>query len=162
MSAVASSARVRAPHDTDLVEPIRDISHAMTELFGDRFAATGLRSNTFWPLHHLERTEARHPRDLARRLGVTPATCTTLVDQLVELGYVARRTDEQDRRQIDLVVTPKGHRMLETIWRDFDATLKEILADVPPEDIAITARTVRTIAEQLRNRIAASPGGTRP
>ncbi len=160
MTAVASNPRPLS--DTDLVEPIRDIAHAMTELFGDEFAATGLRSNTFWPLHHLERTEARHPRDLARRLGVTPATCTTLVDQLVELGYVARRTDEQDRRQIDLVVTPKGHRMLETIWREFDATLKEILADVPPEEVAVTARTVRKIADELRNRIAASAGRGRP
>lgn len=160
MTAVASNPRPLS--DTDLVEPIRDIAHAMTELFGDEFATTGLRSNTFWPLHHLERTEARHPRDLARRLGVTPATCTTLVDQLVELGYVARRTDEQDRRQIDLVVTPKGHRMLETIWREFDATLKEILADVPPEEVAVTARTVRKIADELRNRIAAPAGRGRP
>ena len=106
------------------------------------------------PLGRLQRT--------GRFIAGTTFGPMALVDQLVELGYVVRRPEAKDRRQIALVVTPKGHRILETIWRDFDTTLTEILVDVPPADVAVTARTLRTIADQLRNRTGVPVGGHRP
>jgi len=150
MSAARPTSVLRAVSDTDLLEPIRDVSHAVIQLLAPQVVASDLGPSTFWPLHHLDRGTERHPSELARRLGVTPATCTAAVDQLVERGYVVRRPSERDRRQIVLVVTPKGHRTLEAVWRRFDASLREVLEGIPPEDIAVTARTLRTIAEQLR------------
>ena len=155
MSAARPSPAVRDVSDTDLLEPIRDVSHEVIQLLAPEVVAAELGPSTFWPLHHLDRGTERHPGELARRLGVTPATCTTAVDHLVAHGYVVRRPSERDRRQIVLVVTPKGHRTLEAVWRRFDASLREVLVGIPPEDIAVTARTLRTIATQLR---AEGPG----
>jgi DNA-binding MarR family transcriptional regulator len=155
MSAVRSALRDAPP--TDLLEPIRDVAHAIVQLVAPEVAAAGLAPSTFWPLHHLDRGEERHPGELARRLGVSPATCTATVDQLVERGFVTRRPSERDRRQIVLVVTPKGHRTLESVWRKFDASLHEMLAPIPAEDIAVTARTLRALTAQVRRRGAPSP-----
>jgi DNA-binding MarR family transcriptional regulator len=74
---------------------------------------------------------------------------------------VVRRPSAEDRRQIVLVVTPKGHRALEAIWRHFDASLREVLAGIPPEEIAVTARTLRTIADHLRTESPSSAGEDR-
>jgi len=154
MAAGASSASAREFSETDLLEPIRDVSHAVIQLLAPHVVASEMGPSTFWPLHHLDRGQLRHPGELARRLGVTPATCTSTVDQLVERGYVVRRPSERDRRQVVLAVTPKGHRTLETVWRRFDASLREVLVGISPADIEVTARTLRTIATKLRHEAA--------
>lgn len=141
---------LRLPSEPDLLEPIRDVSNAVMHLLGPPVVAAGLAPSTFWHLHHLERGHERHPSDLARRLGVTPAACTSAVDHLVDHGYVVRRASAADRRQILLEVTPKGRRTLDAIWRQFDASLREVLAGVPARDLAITARTLREISDRLR------------
>jgi len=137
--------------ESDLLEPIRDVSHEIIRLIVPHMVAAGMAPSTFWPLHHLDRSEEPYPSKLARRLGVTPAACTASVDQLVELGYVVRRTSESDRRQVVLAVTPKGHRALEAVWRHFGSSLRERLVGIPPEDLATTARTLVTVSARLRS-----------
>jgi DNA-binding MarR family transcriptional regulator len=151
-----------AVSETDLLEPIRDVSHTVIQLLAPHVAAAGLDPHTFWPLHHLDRGQIRHPGELARRLGISPATCTGSVDRLVEQGYVVRRPSEGDRRQVVLAVTAKGHRTLESVWRRFDRSLREVLVGIPPTKIAITAETLRAIAAQLRTRGAPLSKGARP
>lgn len=146
-SAVALRPVIR---ETDLLEPIRDMSHALIHRLNPLLEPSGLAPSTFWPLHHLYQGRERHPGELARRLGITPAACTALVDQLVDAGYVLRRPSQRDRRQVVLEVTPKGQRKIEAIWRGFGTTLRDVLEGVPPEDLATTARTMRSIASRLR------------
>ncbi len=51
--------------------------------------------------------------DLAERLAVRPPTITAVVDGLVARGLVQRRTVENDRRQVDHVLTDHGCRLLD-------------------------------------------------
>lgn len=48
------------------------------------------------------------PGQLARRLRVTPAVITGLLDRLERRGYVRREADPEDRRRLRLVVTESG------------------------------------------------------
>lgn len=54
------------------------------------------------------------PTALAHQMGVSQATVTALVDQLVRRGYVARHRSASDRRQTDVVITPEGAEALRT------------------------------------------------
>ncbi len=149
----AATVRLRAPDapENDLVMPIRDVSYEIIRLLVPHIVASGMAKPTFWALHYLDRSHEVHPGRLARRIGVTPAACTASVDQLVALGYVARRPSEEDRRQVLLEVTPKGHRALDGVWRRFDASLREVLAGVPADDLAVTSRTLAAVASLLRS-----------
>lgn len=150
---MAASVRITSPPDaseTDLLEPIRAVSHAIIHRLTPIVVASGLAPSTFWPLHYLDRGKERHPGELARRMGVSAPACTSSIDQLVALGYVVRRPSVDDRRQVVLAVTPKGRRALEAVWRRFDASLGSVLAGFRPEEIEVTARTLREIAERLR------------
>jgi len=51
---------------------------------------------------------------LAARLAVAKPTLTTLVDSLVERGYVARDTPDGDRRVVTLSITRSGRTALRT------------------------------------------------
>lgn len=159
---MSTSLLAREATEAELLESIRDVSHAVLIGLKPQLAAAGLITPTFWHLHHLERSGVKHPGELARRLGITPATCTWSIDQLVEGGFVVRRPSETDRRQIVLAVTPKGRRTLEAIWRRFDESLQEALAATSPKDIAVTARTLRTVAEHLGPPHALAVRGVRP
>ncbi len=147
---MSTPAPSRGVSEADLLEAIRDASQTVVHLLMPRVAAEGLIAPTFWHLHHLERSGVKHPGELSRLLGITPATCTGSIDQLVERGYVARHPSATDRRQVVLEVTPKGRRTLETVWRGFNASLAEVLATLPPRDLDVTARTLRTITASLR------------
>lgn len=54
-------------------------------------------------------------RGLARQLNVSKAVITRTLDKLGELGYLRRRPDETDRRNIFIVATNEGATFLEKI-----------------------------------------------
>ena len=58
----------------------------------------------------------RHPsglkmKELSQRLMVTGGNITTITDQLVTEGLVAREASEADRRVIHIQLTPKGRKL---------------------------------------------------
>jgi DNA-binding MarR family transcriptional regulator len=61
-------------------------------------------------MEHLIRDGALSPTELARRLGVSTAAVTTVVDRLVAVGHVSRRPNENDRRGILIEPDPGSVR----------------------------------------------------
>jgi DNA-binding MarR family transcriptional regulator len=51
------------------------------------------------------------PGQLARRLRVTPAVITGLLDRMERHGYLRRETDPEDRRRLRLVLTESGREV---------------------------------------------------
>jgi DNA-binding MarR family transcriptional regulator len=47
--------------------------------------------------------------DLAERIGTSPPTASRAIDALVELGFVDRLRDQEDRRALRLGLTDTGH-----------------------------------------------------
>jgi MarR family transcriptional regulator, organic hydroperoxide resistance regulator len=62
-------------------------------------------------LDHLDDIEATSLFDLARHMGVTASTMSITVDRLVRGGYVVRERSTQDKRRLDLRLTPAGLRI---------------------------------------------------
>lgn len=54
-------------------------------------------------------------RGLARKLGVTKPVITRALDTMGALGYVARKRDEKDRRNVIVQRTVKGALAIEQI-----------------------------------------------
>jgi DNA-binding MarR family transcriptional regulator len=79
----------------------------------------------FWRSHELTlmqvrclrllRDEACFAGDLARRLGMSPASLTRLLERLEGRGLVTRSTDPGDRRRVVVHITPTGARLTGTI-----------------------------------------------
>src|ERR1700754_2485155 len=62
-------------------------------------------------LDHLDDVEGTSLLDLARHMGVTPSTMSLTVDRLERGGYVTRTRSKQDKRRVDLRLTPAGVRI---------------------------------------------------
>jgi DNA-binding MarR family transcriptional regulator len=62
-------------------------------------------------LDHLDEIDPVTVNDLARHMGVTPATISLTADRLERKGYVVRLRDTTDRRRVHLRLTSAGVRV---------------------------------------------------
>lgn len=92
------------------------------------------------------------PRDLAKRLDISSASTTILLDRLERSGHVERRPHATDRRSIVVVPTPKARA-------DAVATLGLVDDRMLAVAESLDESSARTIAAFLQ-RLAAALDGT--
>jgi DNA-binding MarR family transcriptional regulator len=73
-----------------------------------RLAKKGLSQSRFWVINNLTADQSLTMGDLQKRLGLSSATLTGLVDGLAENDLVYRWRDNNDRRVVFLTLTPAG------------------------------------------------------
>ncbi|MFN8026783.1 MAG: MarR family winged helix-turn-helix transcriptional regulator [Acidimicrobiia bacterium] len=143
-------------HDAPAFRADRDLAIGWAALGFASRAETGIRSvgltlAQFRVLTHLA-WQASPPSRLAAVLDTRPPSVTRLVDRLVDLGYVERDVDTEDRRRVTQVVTPAGWDALERACRAIAGEVDAVIADMPSTDgIALQRGLVRwhtTIAER--------------
>ena len=80
-----------------------------TEIYGQKLAAAaGLTAVQFRVLQIVAERGQCTATEISRRMRVSQATVTSLVDKLVRHGMVTREKSETDRRQINIVITERG------------------------------------------------------
>lgn len=100
-------------------------------------AAHGLTSTSLGVLGVLEHSDAVSHRELAARLGVTPATLTSVVDALEATGDLARARGAADRRVVHLSITVQGRERVAVAFAQVATAFRERLPHPPPEHHAI-------------------------
>ncbi|MGH7620497.1 MAG: MarR family winged helix-turn-helix transcriptional regulator [Gemmatimonadaceae bacterium] len=85
----------------------------------------------------LDHLDASHPTmlsDLAKHLGVTPATMSLAIGRLVHRGYVTRIVDPADRRKVQLRLTADGARVTNANSVLEPAFVEDMLAQLSAAD----------------------------
>jgi DNA-binding MarR family transcriptional regulator len=77
----------------------------------DEQTQTLLSSHQASILDHLDDVEATSLLDLARHMGVTASTMSLAIDRLEAGGYVTRERGREDKRRVELRLTPAGVRI---------------------------------------------------
>ena len=93
--------------------------------------------------------------DLARRLGVSAPTASTLIDRLVERGLVDRREDPRDRRQHRCRLSPAGQRLAARFYESSRARTGLLLAQLGEDELETVLRGLELLvraAERLTSR----------
>jgi DNA-binding MarR family transcriptional regulator len=118
------------------------------------------RAREDWPLEPLATAQVDLLRAVRLRAGITvgeaaaelriaPNTASTLAQQLVAAGLIAREPDPDDRRAVRLVLTPAAERRM-AAWHDRrQQVLDTALESLSPADRAAVARAVRPLRELL-------------
>ena len=70
---------------------------------------------------------------LAEDLGATPATATAIVSRMESRGYVARHRSTEDRRQVQVSVTPAANRGIENLMRPLMTATNEHIKALPAD-----------------------------
>ena len=144
-----------------LIEQILEREQALCRLMGPLQSEIWLdvdmsmaQLKTFFVLASAPAEPDGGPRvsDLARRLGVTPPTASTLVDRLVERGLVDRREDPFDRRQQRCRLTPAGQELLARLYESRSWQLQRLMAVMSEDELWLIGQAVEILiraAEQV-------------
>ena len=76
---------------------------------------------------------------LAEELGATPATTTAIVNRLESSGYAARQRSAEDRRQVQVSVTPAAFQGIMNQMLPLVAAISEHLKALPASEQAVVA-----------------------
>jgi DNA-binding MarR family transcriptional regulator len=128
--------------------------------------AAGLSETELRTLEHLV-NEPLGPGEVARRLGVTTAAATGIVDRLVSHGHAERRAREDDRRRTDVEVTEAGREEVLAHLMPMFLRLAALDASFTEEERAVVTRYLEGAAEAFRSvaegeRRSVSPGDDGP
>lgn len=89
------------------------------------------------------------PSKVARALRLDPGRVTRLVDRLVEMGYICRGPDEEDRRRSRLSLTREGTERLRSGRGVVAAVTMDFLAPLTQEERDSLARGLDAVRQVL-------------
>lgn len=105
----------------------------------------GISDTELVTLEHLSREEIG-PAEVARRLEVSTAAATGIVDRLVSRGHVERQPHPADRRRTQLVLTSSGQREVVSHLLPMFIALDRLDRDFSEEERAVVERYLRGAA----------------
>ena len=113
-------------------ELLVDSFNKITAIEKDALKKGPLQDLTINELHAIEAIglEGRPMTEIAKRLGVTVGTLTTMVNHLVKKDYVERVSSEEDRRVVLIILKKKGKLAYRLHDRFHYVMIKNMLADV--------------------------------
>jgi DNA-binding MarR family transcriptional regulator len=86
---------------------------------------------------------------LARELGVSLPTASTLVEALVGQGYASRREDVGDRRRTLAELTPAGELLVTRLREGSSRVLEECLQRLEENDLDALVRGLRALTREM-------------
>jgi len=84
--------------------------------------------------------------DVARRLMVTPAVVTGLIDRLERRGYVRRVNSTDDRRRVLLALTDEGRAAAESVSSSLREEIASALSSFSPTELEQLDRSLAKLA----------------
>jgi DNA-binding MarR family transcriptional regulator len=122
----------------DLEAQMAVIGRRMRRVVAERAAAVdpSLGGVAYGVLEHLHRTGACRQSELVTALSSEKGAISRAVQQLVDLGLVARVADPDDGRAHQIAISAEGGRRLQDVVSSRRATYAERLADWSPDEIA--------------------------
>lgn len=110
------------------------LSHHVKHGRFKKLEALGLYQGQPRLLHILGEEDGISQRELARRMGITPATLTRMLQRMEKNGLIRRRPDEQDQRIIRVFPSEKARDVMAELNRMNRAMEEELLGDFNGEE----------------------------
>lgn len=99
----------------------------------------------FRALAFVNRNKGASLSDVADHIGLALPSMSTLVDGLVERNYVTRRTHQDDRRRMTLMLTESGEKTLKRAREGTQVYLTEMLSQLSEVERASIIRSMQIL-----------------
>lgn len=105
-----------------------------------------------WTLEYLSREEGSLMREIADCLGVSRPAATGIVDRLIVQGLATREDVPHDRREVRVIITNKGKKIVQNIWAQKRKALEGVFSKLSPgqrrEYLIILEQVVAILSRQ--------------
>jgi DNA-binding MarR family transcriptional regulator len=103
----------------------------------------------FFVLRWISKEGKANMSTLAETLGVRRQTVTPIGDSLERAGLIRRIRPAEDRREVILVLTPKGTRLLDSIRTTYLQFLADALDEAPATSLAKAEEALRSATARI-------------
>ena len=128
---------------------VRDLAAASLQLHAATAGTLAVAPTDLAALHQLAAGPLSH-RELGRRLGLRPASTTTVVDRLVARGHAARVPSTADSRIVHVVSTDDGKAAARGVLRTFVERLRHLQSERTPAEIETIALFLAEVIRAMR------------
>ena len=90
-------------------------------------------------------TKALSMGELAEKLAISPEQASRTVAPLVKKGFLERRTNICNQRQVHISLSPEGYDFLQRIKKVYDSFVSRSLNKLSPEEREDFARALHTV-----------------
>lgn len=111
-----------------------------------QFDLTEAQFNVLFSLKYKETTWTQS--DLGKRLVVTRASVTSVLDKLESKGLVERKVVEGNRRIYHVDLTPAGRKLIDEVEPLYRRDIHDVMADLSPKGCEALINSL----EKVRNR----------
>jgi DNA-binding MarR family transcriptional regulator len=142
---------VRTVPHAQLATDVRQGVLRLSRRLRQQKADTGVSDAQMAALGFLLQNEPLTIGALSEHEGVTPPSMNRTVAALVDLGYVERGSDDDDRRKVVLRTTPIGASFVLETRRRRDEWLQPRLAGLTADERRVLAEATRILRELARS-----------
>ena len=138
---------------------ISDVARLLRTEFDRRVRRLGITRAQWLVLTRLHRYPGASLSELAEMMEVEKATAGRMIDRLVANGWVARRTQRDDRRVKRVYLTPEAERVHKRIWRVAEGTVEDALTGLSAPESRQLMTLLQRIKKTLVSAVDAVPPG---
>jgi DNA-binding MarR family transcriptional regulator len=147
--------REAVPNDR-LAHLVKDATRALVRALQMRLAAHAVSFGHWTFLRILWEGDGLTQRQLSEQAGVMEPTTFSALKAMERLGYIRRRQRGNDRRQVYILLTPKGRRLRDRLVLLAEEVNTIAVRGVRKADIALTRGVLLAIIENLARDEAAA------
>ena len=145
--------------NTDLTNIINDLTCTIPSIYRKMWAVNNkllleadINKSHISVLFTLSKNDKMTMTSICKALVITKPNATVLVDRLVNLGFVERETDKNDRRLVYIVLTKEGKSFIENCKNNLRTKIKEILLLYSKKDL-IKLNEALSIIKKLSDKL---------
>ena len=137
-----------------IVSDVQALSAESDDLGREFSARNDLGLNDFRALLHVMVAEADGSpltqSELGRRIGVSGAAITYLVDRMVASGHLEREAHESDRRKVLLRYADHGSEVARSFFTPLASHTEAALSEFSPSELTIAHHVLMALIEAMR------------
>lgn len=123
------------------------VRHALFERLNKALEPLDLTAAQWGVVVLLDEGAASTPAELSRLLDYDPGAMTRLVDRLAKKGFIQRLPNPEDRRSVNLQLTPAGKALVPEIMPSIVRVYNDMLHGFEPAEAAqLEALLLRVLA----------------
>lgn len=144
------------PKRIQLIEEILHSFHSIRNITKTKAASLShqnrITHSQWFVLKIIEHYKSKSIKDIAETLGISSSAATQLVDGLVQSGFVTRKEDPNDRRLVQLELSPKGKKHLATTKEKRITEMANIFGSLTDKELEELVRLHKKIASKFSDK----------
>ncbi|WP_088011802.1 MarR family winged helix-turn-helix transcriptional regulator [Gottfriedia acidiceleris] len=120
--------------------------HKMQPKMTENMNKHGVTATQFHVLMYLRKNTSCKISEIVEIMGVKPSAVSFMIDRLEQNNFVYREHDKKDRRVVNILLTEKGMKKLDSIINDRKEMFEGILLNFTEEELLQFVKVTEKLA----------------